>query len=89
LNEEQIFRMDAAKLLPRKILPYPDGKRLLVLTSDPVSLLPIFDAYEVNLSSRTSVELGTIEAESGSISKERAGRPDRKRPDKYLEVRLG
>src|ERR1700734_2048989 len=36
LNEEQVFKMDAAKLRPRKILAYPDGKRFLVLTSDPI-----------------------------------------------------
>jgi serine/threonine protein kinase len=74
LNEEQVFNMDAAKLLPRRILPYPDGKRLLVLTSDPVTLVPVFHAYEVNLSSRTSVELGTIEAESGIISWAESGK---------------
>ena len=74
LNEEEVFNMDAAKLLPRRILPYPDGKRLLVLTSDPVSLVPVFHAYEVNLSSRTSVELGTIEAESGIISWAESGK---------------
>ena len=74
LNEERVFNMDAAKLLPRKILPYPDGKRLLVLTSDPISLLPVFHAYEVNLSSRSSVELGTIEAESGIISWAESGK---------------
>ena len=74
LNEEQVFKMDAAKLRPRKILAYPDGKRLLVLTSDPITLLPVFHSYEVNLSSRTSVELGTIEAESGALSWAESGK---------------
>src|ERR1700723_1579205 len=67
LNEEQVFKIDAAKLAPRRILAYPDGKRLLVLTTDPITLLPVFHAYAVNVSSRTSVELGTIEGESGNL----------------------
>jgi serine/threonine protein kinase len=74
LNEEQVFKMDAAKLAPRRILAYPDGKRLLVLTTDPITLLPVFHVYQVNVSSRTAVELGTIEAESGNLSWAESGK---------------
>jgi Tol biopolymer transport system component len=68
LNEQQVFSMDATKLKPRRILPYPDGKRLLVLTHDAVSLLPVEHAYTVDLSTRTSVDLGNLQAESGRVS---------------------
>ena len=47
---------------------------MLVLTTDPITLLPVFHAYAVNVSSRTSVELGTIEAESGNLSWAESGK---------------
>jgi Tol biopolymer transport system component len=63
LSEEQVYAFDAASLPPRRILPFPDGNRLLVLASDPISLAPVSHAFEVDLSKRMAVDLGEIPAD--------------------------
>jgi serine/threonine protein kinase/Tol biopolymer transport system component len=62
LNEEQVYSFGPGALLPRRILPYPDGNRLLAFTGDDLSLLPQSHAYEVDLSKRTASDLGQIPA---------------------------
>jgi serine/threonine protein kinase/Tol biopolymer transport system component len=68
LNEEQVYSFDATALPPRRILPFPDGNRLLVLCADPVSLLAVAHAYEVDLSKRTAVDLGEIPVDRLEVS---------------------
>jgi hypothetical protein len=41
LSEEQVYVLDPSLLLPRRILPFPDGNHLLVFTHDAISLLPL------------------------------------------------
>ncbi len=60
LSEEQVYSFDAGALLPKRILPFPDGNHLLVLTGDNLSLLPEAHTYEVDLSKRTASDLGEI-----------------------------
>jgi Tol biopolymer transport system component len=68
LSEEQVYSFGADALPPRRILPFPDGNRLLVLCTDPVSLLPLSHAYEVDLSKRTAADLGDIPADRLDVS---------------------
>ena len=63
LGEEQVYSFDAALLPPRRILPFPTGNHLLVLASDLLSMVPGCRAYEVDLSKRTIVDLGTMPAD--------------------------
>jgi serine/threonine protein kinase/Tol biopolymer transport system component len=64
LGQEQAYSFDAATFPASRILPFPDGKHLLVLTSDPVSQLDGFHAYDVDLSSKTAVDLGEVTGNS-------------------------
>jgi serine/threonine protein kinase len=68
LSEEQVYSFDAATLPPRRILPFPDGNRLFVLCADPVSLLAVAHAYEVDLSKRTAADLGDIPVDQLEVS---------------------
>ncbi|MGB0036312.1 MAG: protein kinase, partial [Candidatus Acidiferrales bacterium] len=74
LGEEQVYSFDASALPPRRILPFPDGNHLLVLCADPVSLLPVSHAYEVDLSTRTAVDLGEIPADPFEVVWAEAGK---------------
>jgi len=58
LGEEQVYTFDANSLPVSRILPFSTGNHLLVLTSDPVSSLQAFHAYNVDLSNKTAVEFG-------------------------------
>src|SRR6266404_6806207 len=60
LSEEQIFSFDPASLPIVGILPFPDGTRLLVLIADPVTAIENFRARIVDLSQRSSQDLGEI-----------------------------
>jgi serine/threonine protein kinase/Tol biopolymer transport system component len=68
LSEEQAYSFGAAALPPRRILPFPDGNRLFVLCADPVSLLAVSHAYEVDLSKRTAADLGDIPTDRLEVS---------------------
>jgi Tol biopolymer transport system component len=64
LSEEQIYALDASLFPPRRILPFPDGNRLLVFTHDAISLIPLLHVYEVDLSNHSIASLGDLTAES-------------------------
>ena len=74
LNEEQVYAFAATIFPIRRILPYPDGNRLLVLAENSVSFLRGANAYEVDLSKRSSVELGVLPAWSNTVVWMDAGR---------------
>jgi len=56
LGEEEVFRFGAGVNPVRRILPFPDGNRLLVVCADTVTFLEGGEAYEVDLSKRASVD---------------------------------
>src|SRR6266404_1264773 len=60
LGEEELFTLRSAAHPIQRILPFPDGERLLVLTADTVSGLEIFHAYIVEIASRTENDLGEL-----------------------------
>jgi len=68
LSEEQVFTFDAGNRSLRRILPFPDGNHLLVITADAISLLPNCHAHEVNLSSRSAVALGDIPSDPQDLA---------------------
>ncbi|MGH9775594.1 MAG: protein kinase domain-containing protein [Candidatus Acidiferrales bacterium] len=74
LSEEQVYSFDATEFPPRHIFPFPDGNRLLVVASDPVTLLPLSHAYEVDLSGRSAVDLGEIPVDPIDVTWAEAGK---------------
>ena len=60
LGEEQVFSFDSNALPVSRILPFPTGNHLLVLTSDPVTVVELFHAYDVDLSAKKAADLGDI-----------------------------
>ncbi len=60
LDEEKLFSFGVAALPISRILPYPDGSRLLVVTADPVSSLEGFRAHEIDIAKKTETDLGEI-----------------------------
>ncbi|NDQ56995.1 MAG: protein kinase [Acidipila sp.] len=74
LGEEQLFNFDAANFPIVRILPFPDGTRLLVFTADSISFIETFHAYVLDLSQRSSLDLGEISGVVGAIAWAEAGK---------------
>jgi serine/threonine protein kinase/Tol biopolymer transport system component len=74
LGEEEVYRFGAGVYPIRRILPFPDGNRLLLLSADTVTFLEGAEAFEINLSKRASVDLGLIPADPGSVVWAEAGK---------------
>ena len=94
LGEEEVFRFGAGVNPVRRILPFPDGNRLLVVCQDTVTFLEGGEAYEVDLSKRASIDLGPIPGRFGQRGvgrswKDRNVQPHGKRADEYLAVQPG
>jgi serine/threonine protein kinase len=60
LGEEQMFSFDPKHLPIARILPFPDGTHLLVLTFDSVSGIETFHAHVVDLAQRSGLDLGDV-----------------------------
>jgi serine/threonine protein kinase/Tol biopolymer transport system component len=60
MGEEQVFAMVPNSFPVRQILPFPDGKHLLVITGDTVSSLEAFHAYDVDLPNQKADALGEL-----------------------------
>jgi Tol biopolymer transport system component len=74
LTEEQVYGFDAGALPPVRILPFPDGNRLLAFTANDLSALPESHAYEVDLSKRMAADLGEIPAYPDDVAWGEAGK---------------
>jgi serine/threonine protein kinase len=59
-GEEQVFSFDLSSLPIARILPFPDGNRLLVLTADSVSAIENFRAHVVDLAERSALDLADV-----------------------------
>jgi Tol biopolymer transport system component len=68
MGEEQVYSWTEKVFPVRRILPFPDGNRLLVVTADTVSSLEGVTAFDVDLSRRSAVDLGVIPAEPTSVT---------------------
>lgn len=63
MGEEQVFQLDPGGFFVRSLLPFPDGKHLLVTASSGVSFLEAFQVYDVDLSRQKAEALGNIPGE--------------------------
>ncbi|MGA2813626.1 MAG: protein kinase [Candidatus Acidiferrum sp.] len=62
MGEEQVCSLDSPLPVSR-ILPYPDGRHLFVITENGVSELEQFHAYVADLEKRTAEDLGEVKGE--------------------------
>ena len=67
LNEKVIYSLGPKTFATRRILPYPDGNRLLILTGDTVSFIGSAGAFELDLSKQSVTDLGEIPADPTNI----------------------
>ena len=67
-DEEKILKMDQSKFGPARILAYPGGSHVLVLTTDPISNTGIFHAYDVDMTAKTASDLGEIVGDCGDAT---------------------
>jgi serine/threonine protein kinase/Tol biopolymer transport system component len=64
LGEEEVYGFDATALPTNRILPFPNGSHLLVLTANPVSSLEGFHVYDIDLSKKTAADWGEVPGNS-------------------------
>jgi serine/threonine protein kinase len=67
LDQEKIYSFGVAALPISRILPYPDGSRLLVVTADPVSSLEGFRAHEIDITKKTEIDLDEVPGIATSV----------------------
>jgi hypothetical protein len=59
-----VYSFPDAVFPPSRILPFPNGSHLLVLTADPVSSLESFHLYDIDLSKKTAADFAEIPGNS-------------------------
>ncbi len=67
-DEEKIYSLDQSKFGPARILAYPGGSHVLLLTSDPISNTGIFHAYDLDMTAKTANDLGQISGDCGDAA---------------------
>ena len=60
MGEEQVFALEPNSFPVRQILPFPDGKHLLLIAGDTVSSVEAFHAYDVDLTNQKAIDLGDV-----------------------------
>ena len=73
MGEEQVLSLDSPLAIMR-ILAYPDGRHLLVVTANGVSELEQFHAYVADLEKKTAEDLGQIKGEGRDVVWGEAGK---------------
>jgi hypothetical protein len=74
MGEEQVLTTDFSTLPLARILPFPDGRHLLILTTDPISERELFHAYKADLSTRATEDLGEVSGRVGDVVWDEAGK---------------
>ena len=64
LGEEKVVEMEATALPIARILPFPDGKHLLLVMTDPVAMLDESHLYDAELASKKVVAIGQLPADA-------------------------
>ena len=74
MGDEQIAALDTKAMPVVRILPYPDGKRLLVITASGISTLEHFHAYLIEIGNQTVGDFGQFEGEGLDVVWSEAGK---------------
>jgi Tol biopolymer transport system component/predicted Ser/Thr protein kinase len=67
LGEEKILELEGTAPITR-ILPFADGRHLLLLTTDPVELLDECHVYDADVASKKAADLGTVPGDAAQAS---------------------
>jgi Tol biopolymer transport system component/predicted Ser/Thr protein kinase len=67
MGEEQVAELDPNTPRPARILPYPDGKRLLLIAANGILTRENFHPYEVELGKPGIVDLGEMVGEARGV----------------------
>jgi Tol biopolymer transport system component/predicted Ser/Thr protein kinase len=62
MGEEQVLTLDSALPISR-MLPFPDGRHLFLITANGISSLEQFHAYVADLGKKTTEDLGEVKGE--------------------------
>jgi Tol biopolymer transport system component/predicted Ser/Thr protein kinase len=68
MGDEPVFALDPKSWRISRIMPFPDGKHLLVLTANGISLTDVFRGYVVDLEKKSAEELGEMQADSEDVT---------------------
>jgi len=74
MGEEEVVTMDAKSQPVVRLLPYPDGKRLLVANASAISGLEVFQLYVAEVGKKEAENLGDIEGEGTDVVWSEAGK---------------
>jgi serine/threonine protein kinase/Tol biopolymer transport system component len=74
MGEEPVASLDDSTLAIARILPFPDGQRLLVVCANGVSALEQFHAYIVDMEKKTTQDLGQVKGEPRDVVWNEAGK---------------
>ena len=74
LGEAQVAALDVKAWPVARILTYPDGERLLVITASTISSLEEFHAYLIELGKQAVEDLGQFEGEGLDVAWSEAGK---------------
>ena len=74
MGEDEVAALDAKAWPIVRMLPFPDGKRLLVITLSSISTLELFHAYVTDVSTHSVDDLGQFEGNGQDVVWEDAGK---------------
>ena len=74
MGEEEIVSLDEKAWPTARILPFPDGKKLLVITASTISSLELFHAYVGDVEARKADDLGQFEGAGQDVVWSEAGK---------------
>jgi serine/threonine protein kinase/Tol biopolymer transport system component len=74
MGEDEVATLDAKAWPIARILPFPDGKRLLVITASSISTLELFHAYVADVGTHGVEDLGQFEGNGQDVVWAEAGK---------------
>jgi len=74
MGEESVFALDPKSWGISRIMPFPDGRRLLVLTSNTISTSDTFQAHVVDLEKKSVENLEEIQANPDEVAWQEPGK---------------
>jgi Tol biopolymer transport system component/predicted Ser/Thr protein kinase len=67
MGEESVFELDPKSWGISRIIPFPDGKHMLVATSNSISQIDVFHGFVVDLEKKSAEDLGEIQADPHEV----------------------
>ena len=74
MGEDEVVTLDPKAWPVARILPFPDGKKLLVITASTISTLELFHAYVADVATRGVEDLGQFEGNGQDVVWSEAGK---------------